>query len=90
MVADEKMKKAIGLWLKEARSRSGLSQGEVSETLGYKSPQFISNWERGLSLPPDHQLTEIVDVYNLKPIDLVDIYIIECRETLMRIMGLKR
>jgi len=38
--------------LKKSREKSGLSQAAVSKKLGYKSPQFVSNWERSLILPP--------------------------------------
>lgn len=40
-------------FLKDARKRAGLSQGELAKILGYTTPQFVSNWERGkCSVPP--------------------------------------
>lgn len=42
----------LGQFLIEQRRIAGLSQAELSGKLGYETPQFISNWERGVSLPP--------------------------------------
>lgn len=43
---------SIGKYLQEKRIAAGLSQGDVSDKLGYSTKQFVSNWERGVSLPP--------------------------------------
>ena len=37
--------------LKKMRLKAGLSQRDVSTALGYTSPQYVSNWERGKSHP---------------------------------------
>lgn len=57
------MKTNIGKWLKELRLKAGLSQGDVAQKLGYTSPQFVSNWERDLSVPPKATLPEIAKIY---------------------------
>lgn len=49
--------------LKKARTQAGLSQKEVASVLGYKSSQFISNWERGLSSPPLATLRRLCVLY---------------------------
>ena len=49
--------------LKNARTKAGLSQKEVASVLGYKSSQFISNWERGLSSPPLATLRRLCVLY---------------------------
>lgn len=36
-----------------ARTFSGYTQLEVATKLGYLSAQFVSNWERGISIPPN-------------------------------------
>lgn len=41
-------KTKTGLLLKLARSQAKMSQGKLGKLLGYDSPQFISNIERGL------------------------------------------
>ena len=50
-------------YLKEMRLKTGMSQWEVADKLGYSSPQFVSNWERGLSVPPIKTLKAIAIVY---------------------------
>jgi len=42
----------LGTLIKQAREKVGLSHGDVAGHLGYFSPQFVSNWERGLAEPP--------------------------------------
>lgn len=51
--------------LKDARLKKDLSQKEVALQLGYSSPQFISNWERGLAQPPLKVLRQLVKIYGL-------------------------
>jgi transcriptional regulator with XRE-family HTH domain len=50
-------------FLKNARTSAGLSQKEVAAYLGYKSSQFVSNWERGLSSPPIGTLRRLCRLY---------------------------
>jgi transcriptional regulator with XRE-family HTH domain len=45
-------RKRFGSHLRELRLEAALTQEVVSENLGYSSAQFISNWERGVALPP--------------------------------------
>ena len=48
----EKFLKILGKYLREVRKKSVTSQKELSIHLGYTTPQFVSNWERGLIQPP--------------------------------------
>jgi len=52
-------------WLREARERAQLSQSQVAKELGYSSPQFVSNWERGLSSPPIPKFKKLCKLYSL-------------------------
>ena len=61
-------KACVSELLKKARSEKGLSQAEVAKKLGYSSPQFISNWERGLASPPIPKLKKLCKIYDL-PLD---------------------
>lgn len=54
------MKHKFGDFLREKRMKAGLSQKEVALGLGYTTPQFISNWERGLSNPPISSIRKLV------------------------------
>lgn len=63
----------LAKFLKDKRTEAGLSQGTVAKKLGYTSPQFISNWERGLSRPPVATLRKIALIYNISPNDMFDV-----------------
>ncbi len=63
-------------YLKKSRESVGLSQTFVSSKLGYSSPQFVSNWERGLSHPPVKSLKKIAKLYKLKDKDLFDVFVV--------------
>lgn len=40
-------------FLRAARRKAGLTQAQVSESIGYRSGgNFVSNWERAIALPP--------------------------------------
>lgn len=65
----------LAQWLKEARLKSGLSQGDVARELGYSSPQFISNWERGLSQPPVVKLKKLCKMYSVSIDDAYQRYL---------------
>lgn len=51
--------------LKEARQKKALTQTEIAKRLGYNTPQFVSNWERGLSAPPIESLNKISEILEL-------------------------
>jgi transcriptional regulator with XRE-family HTH domain len=58
-------------FLREKRIAAGLSQLEVAQKLGYSSPQFVSNWERGLVSPPLETLATLIRLYKLNSHDLI-------------------
>lgn len=51
--------------LKKLRINAELSQRDVSDALGYSTPQFISNWERGVSYPPIRALKTLAKLYDV-------------------------
>lgn len=59
------MNTELSKYLKQSRHQAGISQGAVAKKLGYTSPQFVSNWERGLSQPPIPTLKKIARIYNI-------------------------
>ncbi|ASD63026.1 helix-turn-helix domain-containing protein [Bdellovibrio bacteriovorus] len=65
-------KNTLGQFLKEKRTLSGLSQGEVSKKLGYSTPQFISNWARGVSSSPIDTLKKIGQIYHVSADELFE------------------
>ncbi|MEO0337510.1 MAG: helix-turn-helix transcriptional regulator [Pseudomonadota bacterium] len=64
------MSQSLPAYLKQARLRKGLRQKDVANLLGYESPQFISNWERGVSTPPLKLLSCLSHIYGLSRVDL--------------------
>lgn len=57
-------------YLKQSRIKSGKSQAEVATFLGYSTPQFISNWERGISHPPMDAIESLASCYNISEEEL--------------------
>lgn len=58
-------RKKLGKFLRTERVKAGLTQGEIAGKLGYSSPQFISNIERGLSVIPLKTLAVLVSEYRI-------------------------
>ena len=55
----------FGAMLKASRASANLTQAKVAKALGYSTPQFISNWERGVAMPPFIQIRKLVAMYKL-------------------------
>lgn len=51
--------KEMGQIIRKARTGAKLTQAALATKLGYSSPQFVSNWERGKALPPFKTLPKI-------------------------------
>lgn len=81
-------KDKLGPFLREKREQKGLTQAQVAEKLGYGSPQFISNIERGISRVPLKSLRYFIDVYDLRPDDVIDLLLEEKRIQLRKQLGL--
>jgi len=86
----KEMHTEIGKYLYEKRIKAGLSQKDVSDKLGYTSPQFISNYERGLCSPPLKKLKKIADLYKIKPKTIADIMVKYSIEAIYTEMELKK
>lgn len=76
--------KRIGQFLKTHRVKSGLTQSDVAQRLGYTSPQFISNIERGLCSAPVKHLKDFAKMYNLDSEELIQLLLTE-HETMLRV-----
>lgn len=46
------LKKHFGGWFLTKRTEAEKSQRDIAKGMAYGTPQFVSNWERGVSLPP--------------------------------------
>jgi transcriptional regulator with XRE-family HTH domain len=61
-------------YLKFKRKQAKLTQLQVSKELNYDSAQFVSNWERGISLPPAKELKILAKMYHIDFTELKRIY----------------
>ncbi len=86
--AEQITNKRIGQFLKQKRIDRGLTQSIVAEKLGYGSPQFISNIERGISNVPTKSLKIFVELYQIDAKEVIDIILDEKRRHLQSQMGL--
>lgn len=69
-------------FLREKRINSGLSQLDVARALGYSSPQFVSNWERGLVSPPLETISVLIDLYKIPTNEVVSRILAETKDYL--------
>ena len=80
---EKNFQKEFGIYLKQKRERLGLSQSEVAHELGYSSPQFVSNFERGLCSLPLNKIKKLIDLYELKGEEVVEL-MLSLHETYLR------
>ncbi|MGZ3651213.1 MAG: helix-turn-helix domain-containing protein [Bdellovibrionota bacterium] len=79
----------LGDYLQSKRMKVGLSQGDVATKLGYSSPQFISNFERGLCAPPLNKLKMLVALYDMSGEEVLKLMMKEHERHLRRALSLK-
>ena len=72
----------LGEYLQSMRTKAGLTQREVSLALGYSSAQFISNFERGIAVPPLKKLKVLVKMYDM-PVETVMNMILEAEREII-------
>ncbi len=68
----ERNYETLGEYLQNMRIKANLTQREVSLALGYSSAQFISNFERGIAVPPLKKLKILVKMYNMPADEVMD------------------
>ena len=76
-------RKKLGTFLRGAREKANMTQMEISGRLGYSSPQFISNIERGVSVVPLPLLSKLVSAYKISPEPVIRI-ILDSQSQLLR------
>jgi transcriptional regulator with XRE-family HTH domain len=64
-------------FFKQLRKEANLKQVDISEKLGLTSSQFVSNWERGKSLPPFYLIKSLSKIYKCEQAVLKDYMITE-------------
>lgn len=73
------MKKESANYFKKMRLERGLTQQDVSDYLGYSSKQIVSNWERGVCMPPLNALSSLIKILKLDQEKIFDIYLEETK-----------
>jgi transcriptional regulator with XRE-family HTH domain len=71
---------------KNLREKAGLTQREVSEALGYSTPQFISNVERGRCRFPIQKLPKIKKLYRVTVDQMIDLILSEEKQILLKVL----
>lgn len=80
----------LGSYLKRKRMESGLAQIDVAEKLGYTTPQYISNFERGTCQPSLKILTRLADIYQIDIKEFFDVIIEQQKFDLSEILFANR
>lgn len=88
MQAKENLFKNLGTYLREKREKKGMTQTDVATSLKVR-PQFVSNWERGLSSPPWRLLRNIVRLYGIPKNDIVKVLVKEHEAFIRSNLGAK-
>ena len=70
---------------KSLREKAGLTQRDVSDSLGYSTPQFISNVERGRCRFPVQKLPRIKKLYKLSTDQVIELFLTEEKVSLLRV-----
>ena len=71
--------RAISQLLQRARIKENLSQAEVAKYLGYTSPQFISNMERGLSDLPVDKINPLCKLLGISKDEVIKAMLVDLR-----------
>ena len=88
MSAKEELFKNLGTYLREKREGKGMTQTDVAASLKVR-PQFVSNWERGLSSPPWRLMRNLVRVYGIPKNEIVKVLIKEHEVFIRQNLGTK-
>lgn len=83
-------RKKMGKLLRERRVSASYTQAEASRALGYTSPQFLSNIERGVSVAPIETLSRLIRLYRWDGNAVLDRIMAGSAETLHRALVQKR
>ena len=66
-------------FIKGKRLEAGLGQIVVAKQLKYSSSQMVSNWERGLCLPPTRSLKALSKMYSVSKTEMLERYLNEIK-----------
>jgi transcriptional regulator with XRE-family HTH domain len=69
----ELRRRIVGKFLREKRVKASLTQWDVAHHLRYSTAQFISNWERGVSLPPHDALPRLATLFGVSSKEFITV-----------------
>lgn len=81
-MSQSKMSERVGRYFRQKRVAVGLTQIDLSRILGYSTSQFVSNWERGLCMPPLNSMAKLSEVLKIPKKEIVDMLTEEYRRSL--------
>lgn len=64
-------------FIKAAREKANMSQGDVGKLLGNSSPQYVSNIERGVSHPSQKTLRTMCTAYDINYHQAASLVVVE-------------
>lgn len=65
--------KSFGSWFRTVRESRGLTQRDIASVFDWSTAQFVSNWERGVSLPPSERLVELSSILRVPAKEIVGV-----------------
>ena len=65
--------RSLSAYLKQKRQESGYTQMDVALKIGHSTPQYISNYERGLCEPSIEMSVKIGRMLGVTPKDIRDV-----------------
>lgn len=87
---NKKLYKKLGMYLRECRLEASMTQAELATKLGYSSPQFCSNIERGLCKYPDSKLKKVVRLVGADNLVVFDLITEATQEHYMKLLRVQR
>lgn len=88
MSAKEGLFRNLGVYLRDKREKKGMTQTDVAASLKVR-PQFVSNWERGLSSPPWRLMRNLVRLYNIPKNEIIKVLVREHEIYIKQNLGLR-
>lgn len=79
-------RKKMGQTLRQKRVAADFTQAEAARSLGYTSPQFLSNIERGISVVPIETLGKLIRLYEFDGVAVVNLIMLGEEEALRRVL----
>ncbi len=80
----KKLNGELGLLVKEYRNKKGITQLELSEKLGYDTPQFVSIIERGLARVPLNVIGQLIVLLGIPEKKITKLLTLNYQETIQK------